>query len=130
MSPVTRTAEQLEAEEREAIRLLAPRLRNVDLTIAKIPEKRADPFYLSAEWKALRLACLRRDRFRCTIQGCGQPACVADHIVSRKAGGADELANLRSLCRLHDNRFRERPSDSSRGRGFNFFVAPLPRRNR
>jgi hypothetical protein len=96
------------------LRMLRPRLANADLAIAKIPDKRADPFYLSAEWKALRDACLQRDRFRCTIAGCDRPARVADHIVSRKAGGADALMNLRSLCRTHDNRLRERAFEARR----------------
>jgi len=86
-----------------------------DLRVAKAPPKEADPFYLSPEWKALRMACLTRDRFRCTAPGCDRPAIVADHIVSRKAGGRDELGNLRSLCRTHDNRWREGPDGVRRG---------------
>jgi hypothetical protein len=64
------------------VRMLAPRVRAADLAVVRLPPKEADPYYLTR----------------------------ADHIVSRKAGGADALHNTRSLCRLHDNRFREGPS--------------------
>ncbi len=69
--------------------------------------KRADSFYFTKEWKELRRACLERDGFRCVTPGCGRPASVADHIVSRRAGGPDRLGNLRSLCPICDNRIRE-----------------------
>ncbi len=81
--------------------------------IVRLPPKTADAYYLSADWKTLREACLKRDGYRCVM--CGKPAIVADHVVSRKAGGADALSNLRSLCREHDNRFKERPGGSRRG---------------
>ena len=51
------------------------------------------------------------------MPGCGLAAVVADHIVSRKAGGADALHNTRSLCRLHDNRFREDPNGQRCAKG-------------
>jgi 5-methylcytosine-specific restriction endonuclease McrA len=79
------------------------------------PPKTADPFYASAEWRALREACLRRDGFRCVVEGCGRQAVVADHVVARRNGGRDELGNLRSLCRLHDNRLKEGPAGDRRG---------------
>jgi 5-methylcytosine-specific restriction endonuclease McrA len=99
---------------------LAPIVGTADLRAAKAPLKAADPFYLTPEWKALRLACLKRDGFRCVVSGCDRPAVVADHIVARKGGGPDELGNLRSLCRVHDNRAREAPGGGRRpleGRG-------------
>ena len=96
------------------MKALAPIVGAADLRAAKAPPKTADPFYLTQEWKALRLACLKRDRFRCVVAGCDKPAVVADHILSRKAGGLDELGNLRSLCRLHDNRARESPGGGRR----------------
>jgi 5-methylcytosine-specific restriction enzyme A len=48
----------------------------------------------------LRLACLKRDRFLCQLHlsGCQVRASIADHIVERKAGGADTLHNLRGVC--------------------------------
>lgn len=69
----------------------------------------SDPFYQTKAWRRLREARLQMDRHTCVVPGCGQPACVVDHIVSRKAGGADTLANLRSLCREHDQQVKERP---------------------
>ena len=87
---------------------IKPRLGVADLSRAKVPPKAVDPFYVSAEWKALRHACLTRDGFRCAIAGCEERAIVADHVVRRRDGGADALSNLRSLCRHHDAERRER----------------------
>ena len=70
-----------------------------------ISGKRVDPYYLSPEWKALRRATLERDGSRCVA--CGDPASIADHIIRRRDGGADTLSNLRSLCRICDNRVKE-----------------------
>jgi len=92
------------------LRMLAPRVRAADLAIVRLPPKEADPYYLTPEWRELRRQTLDRDGGVCTVPGCGRSAVVADHIVSRKAGGADALHNTRSLCRLHDNRFREGPT--------------------
>ena len=86
--------------------MLAPRVRSIDLAIAH-PDKRAEPFYLSAEWKETRARILARDGYLCTIEGCGRPATVIDHIVSRRSGGSDADANLRSLCRIHDTAQQE-----------------------
>jgi 5-methylcytosine-specific restriction endonuclease McrA len=47
-------------------------------------------------WRRLRLQALQRDRFRCV--GCGREASEVDHVIERECGGADALANLRSLC--------------------------------
>jgi 5-methylcytosine-specific restriction endonuclease McrA len=92
------------------VRMLAPRVRAADLAVVRLPPKEADPYYLTLEWRELRRQTLERDGGVCIMPGCGRAAVVADHIVSRKAGGADALHNTRSLCRLHDNRFREGPS--------------------
>jgi 5-methylcytosine-specific restriction endonuclease McrA len=94
-----------------------PRLAFAKQASIAMPAKVADPYYSSAEWKALRLACLKRDRFKCTVEGCGERACIADHIVSRRNGGADTLGNLRSLCRGHDNRVKEDHLGRRRGGG-------------
>ena len=66
-----------------------------------------DKFYRSAEWLALRKAALKRDNYRCIAPGCGKPAVIVDHIVSRRAGGQDTLSNLRCLCRSHDAAIKE-----------------------
>jgi 5-methylcytosine-specific restriction endonuclease McrA len=96
------------------IRMLAPRLPLARTEIVRLPPKEADPCYLTPEWRELRRETLERDRGVCTVPGCGRV--VADHIVSRKEGGADALHNTRSLCRLHDNRFREGPTGRRRER--------------
>jgi 5-methylcytosine-specific restriction protein A len=88
-----------------ALRMLRPALRTADISAARPPPKRADPFYLSTNWRELRPLVLKRDHYRCTI--CNARAIIADHIVSRRAGGSDEMSNLRSLCRTCDNRLKE-----------------------
>jgi len=67
--------------------------------------KKVDQFYRSPEWRAQQKACLKRDNYTCVE--CGAPATIADHIISRRKGGADALHNLRSLCRACDNKFKE-----------------------
>jgi 5-methylcytosine-specific restriction endonuclease McrA len=47
-------------------------------------------------WRALRERVLARDRHRCVV--CGALAIEVDHIIPRSQGGADVLANGRSLC--------------------------------
>lgn len=89
------------------LRTIKPRLTTFDSSIAKLPPKVKADYYNSTDWTALRKACLDRDRYRCQAPGCTQKACVADHIVSRANGGQDVLSNLRSLCRVHDNRIKE-----------------------
>jgi 5-methylcytosine-specific restriction endonuclease McrA len=74
-------------------------------------------FYRTKTWKRLREARLRLDRHVCIVPGCGQRATVVDHIVSRRAGGADALRNLRSLCREHDQMVKERPGGKRASNG-------------
>ena len=66
-----------------------------------------DPYYKSKHWKGLRAEALRRDLYTCVVPGCGQPAYAVDHILARRAGGADALHNLRSLCKAHDHAIKE-----------------------
>jgi HNH endonuclease len=63
--------------------------------------KVADPYYASTPWRELRAKRLAMDNHTCVVEGCGQRAIVADHIVSRSAGGADSITNLRSLCHCY-----------------------------
>jgi 5-methylcytosine-specific restriction protein A len=78
--------------------------------------KRADPFYYSPQWRALRLQALERDRWRCVVCGqsvAGSGAARVDHIRPRKQHPELELVlgNLRTLCKLHDNQsHREKPA--------------------
>jgi len=78
-----------------------------------------DPFYKSDLWKQLRAAVIRRSRGICEVAGCGARGVVVDHIVARRAGGADAIGNLRHLCRRHDNEIKERP-DGTRPNGGSF----------
>ena len=76
-----------------------------------------DPYYLSKQWRRLREERLRIDRHTCVVPGCGQPATVVDHMLSRKAGGGDVLWNLRSLCKEHDQQIKERPGGKRASKG-------------
>ena len=106
------------------MRTLGPTVKRADLRIVKLPPKTADPFYFSAEWATLKAACFKRDGGQCTIPGCGKAAVIPDHIISRRRwfaerlpGSPDTLDNLRSLCREHDNRFKEDHTGARRGGG-------------
>ena len=82
-------------------------------------------FYASPAWRALRLAALERDGFRCVVPGCGKRATHVDHIVRQPHAAtptaADRLDNLRSLCAFHDAQVKERPS-GTRQRGGRFSI--------
>lgn len=68
-------------------------------------------------WRALRLAVLNRDAWRCQVpldaagrivaaggRPCHAFADTVDHKVPRAAGGDDSLDNLRAACRAHNLR--------------------------
>ena len=55
------------------MRMLGSRVRSAKQSIAPLI-KRADPFYLSAEWKETRARVLERDGHRCTVPGCDRRA--------------------------------------------------------
>ena len=76
-----------------------------------------DPFYLTEGWRRLRATRLKMDGYMCVVPGCGARATVVDHIVSRSAGGADVLSNLRSLCVEHDQMIKERPGGQRANKG-------------
>jgi 5-methylcytosine-specific restriction endonuclease McrA len=78
-------------------------------------------YYYTAHWRALRAACLARDRYQCAVAGCPERAVVADHIRARPSGLVapcvlDNLDNLRSLCRRHDSQVKEIRSGGARRR--------------
>jgi 5-methylcytosine-specific restriction endonuclease McrA len=89
------------------------------LTLAKQTSvafvKKAEAYYGTQDWQLLRLSCLKRDGFACQV--CGDKAIIADHIISRRNGGADTLTNLRSLCRTCDNKAKEDHLGNRRGQG-------------
>lgn len=80
-----------------------------------------DPFYFTKTWQRLREARLQIDHHTCVVPGCGQRATVVDHVVARRAGGADTIGNTRSLCAIHDAQVRQRP-DGRRAHGGKLFV--------
>jgi 5-methylcytosine-specific restriction endonuclease McrA len=55
----------------------------------------------SRAWEKRRRIVLERDGGRCMLEypGCEGMASHVDHVVPRKYGGTDELANLRAACR-------------------------------
>jgi len=65
-------------------------------------------FYYSPAWRRLRQVALQRDGYRCTVCGvsvAGPGQARVDHIKPTRTHPhlALSLANLRSLCALHDN---------------------------
>ena len=54
----------------------------------------------SGDWPRIRDLVLKRDRYRCQVQGpgCDGRGVEADHILSVAAGGDNSLENLRAIC--------------------------------
>jgi len=83
---------------------LRPRIGLVDLRIAALPPKVAEPFYSSAAWIELRNRVRREAGGRCQVQGCGRAErrMYVDHIVELKDGGAPlDRSNVWLLCASH-----------------------------
>jgi 5-methylcytosine-specific restriction endonuclease McrA len=76
-----------------------------------------DPYYRTPEWRQLRTAALKRDRFTCTVPGCKEKATHVDHITSRRNGGTNTLGNLRSLCTIHDGQVKEKRDGTRANKG-------------
>ncbi|CUW39293.1 conserved protein of unknown function [Magnetospirillum sp. XM-1] len=76
-----------------------------------------DPFYKTKAWRELRAQRLAIDNHRCTVPGCNRGAVVVDHLVPHSLS----LADLRSLCREHDNQVKE-DQHGRRRRGGQFVV--------
>jgi hypothetical protein len=104
----------LSSERSRPMKMQKSRMRIADTSIARVPPKQADPHYLTRDWTQLRQRIFARDRFRCVIPGCGRPAKVCEHVRSRRKGGTDDDSNLCSLCREHDNHFKEDTSGERR----------------
>lgn len=78
---------------------LRPAVRALDQRTAKEPLKRAEPFYLSPEWRGL-VADIRAQRPAC-CQDCERrnTRLFADHVVELKDGGAAlDPRNVKLLC--------------------------------
>jgi 5-methylcytosine-specific restriction endonuclease McrA len=76
-----------------------------------------NPFYKSKEWHRLRSLVIKRAGGKCETPGCVGKGVVVDHVKSRRAGGRDELSNLRLLCRTCDNRLKEDATGQRRSGG-------------
>lgn len=85
--------------------IIRPRLPPISTAIARTPDSGGDPFYASAEWRALTGRVRRSRPRRC--EGCGKTheddgapvALIADHVTERRDGGADlDPGNVRLLC--------------------------------
>lgn len=92
------------------LRTLPPRLKTLDTRSVKVAPKRADPFYLTPEYRAWRDAVVCRAGERCEAVEHGercskaepQHRMFADHIRERRDGGAPlDILNGRCLCGSH-----------------------------
>ncbi|KZK76316.1 HNH endonuclease [Pseudovibrio sp. W64] len=90
------------------LKSITPRLNTLGSTLRKAP-KAIDPFYLTAEWKALAKYIKQLRGYVCEM--CGkdfsklQHKLIADHIVERKDGGSDlDPGNIQCLCTWCHNR--------------------------
>ena len=66
-----------------------------------------------AEWRKARHKALERDQYlcvRCASRGMYRQADQVDHIIRKRDGGTDDLANLQSLCTQchHEKTIEER----------------------
>lgn len=81
--------------------------RRAGLDMAWSRESRHKRGY-GAQWERLRAQAMRRDMYLC--QPCKRagrvtPASAVDHIMPKAKGGADDLANLQSICGpCHDDK--------------------------
>ena len=86
---------------RSRLACLPPRVAPTDMRTAKPPVKAADPFYLSAAWRALMANLIKQRGRRCEAVGCGRSGCrvFGDHVRELQDGGeALEPANVQLLC--------------------------------
>ncbi len=91
------------------LKLLKPGIRVANGSVARVPLKQAEPIYTSTWWKETRKRIFARDHYTCVVPGCDNRAVVCEHIVSRRNRGTNDDGNLCSLCRYHDNHFKENP---------------------
>ncbi|MGC1866961.1 MAG: HNH endonuclease signature motif containing protein [Pseudolabrys sp.] len=71
---------------------------------------------------AARRPALDRDGHICAVPGCGATAMFVDHVISRRNGGPDNLANLRCLCAHHDSQIKENSSGKRKNNGKPYLV--------
>lgn len=89
---------------------LRPLVKTLDTRTVPVEPKRADPFYLTPEYRAWRDAVIRRAGRRCEAVDAGvrchkaepQHRLFADHVRERRDGGAlYDIANGKCLCGRH-----------------------------
>ncbi|GAP24022.1 endonuclease [Gluconobacter frateurii NBRC 101659] len=81
------------------LRCINSGLAVLDTSIARVPPKTADAFYVSKEWRGL-MATILKQRGR-VCERCGRTGCriFGDHIVELKDGGAKlDPSNVQLLC--------------------------------
>jgi len=82
------------------VKLLRPRIARHNARIANPSQKKADPFYLSPEWRRLVVRLIAERGRRC--QDCSAEGgwIEGDHVHEIKDGGTKlDPANIRLLCR-------------------------------
>lgn len=81
------------------LRCLDSPVRTLDTSIAQVPKKTADPFYLSTAWRQLVTTLIRKRGRRCEQCGRENTRIFGDHVQELKDGGAPLAAsNVRLLC--------------------------------
>lgn len=105
------------------LRMAPGRIRTADTSIARLPPKVAEAFYLSPEWRALVASLIAQRGRRCeccgrTHEDDGRPVrIIGDHIVERRDGGADlDPTNIRLLAIGCHNRKTARARDERMAR--------------
>jgi 5-methylcytosine-specific restriction endonuclease McrA len=84
-----------------AVRQLSPRLARLDTRSALPPPKKADPFYLSRQWRDLVEELIRVRGRKCETPGCGREhvRLFGDHVVELRDGGAPlDPRNVKLRC--------------------------------
>ena len=84
---------------------LTSRLPKLDMRTSRPPPKRADPFYLSSEWRGLLASLIKHRGRQCqtckaVVGPSGAPIrVIGDHIRERKDGGAElDPNNVMLVC--------------------------------
>lgn len=81
------------------VRQLQPSLRTVDTRAARPAPKKADPFYLSPEWRKLMGEIIAERGRRCEECGRTGTRIFGDHIIELQDGGAPlDKANVMCRC--------------------------------
>lgn len=103
------------------LRMATGRIRTADTSIARLPPKVAEAFYLSPEWRALVASLIAQRGRRCEVPTCGASGpdvrIIGDHIVERRDGGAElDPTNIRLVCLPCHNRKTARARDERMAR--------------